>query len=605
MKVALVCMPFADVGRPSVGVSMLKAELDASRVHCDVVYPNLTFARAIGLPDYRFMTDGVPWRTLATEWVFARSLYGSEHGDAGAYVDDVLIGGRQLTAAAVHRVLSVREQAEAFVERLAVEMPWHQYDVVGFTSYSGQNLASLALARRIKRAHPHVVIVFGGRNWEGEMGLELHRKFPFVDLVCNGEADISFPSLLNALQAGDGSLSQIGGIVFRSGGQSRATGLPPVVGDLDALPEPDFSDYFEALRESGYSHQFVPVLAMEHSRGCWWAARRPCSFCGLNGSRTSYRAKSPDRFLSEARSLTASWDASYLELVDMVVPPSFFSQVLPKLAADPLPVKLLAQVRATLSRDDLELAQRSGVELQCGIESLSDPILALVNKGTTSLQNVRFLKWAEAVGLEPTWPMLHGFPQEADEDYSAVCELIPSIAFLPPPSELGSVLVPRFSAYFAEPSRHGLRRLRPLDAYRYLYPFSRSSLGRIALFFMADGCGDAAEPPYLETLTRRVREWRAGYGTSGGLRGETTAAGLMLRDARPSAAFSEMVLDPCDEAIYRACDAIASRDELVQLLDERSFSELEPTLDERLQRLVDLRIMLEADGSYLSLALVD
>jgi radical SAM superfamily enzyme YgiQ (UPF0313 family) len=84
-------------------------------------------------------------------------------------------------------------------------VPWEQYNVIGFSSMGQQNVASLALAKHIKGAWPDKVIVFGGPNCQGEMGLELHRQFPFVDVVCRGEGDLLFPALVERLLAASSS----------------------------------------------------------------------------------------------------------------------------------------------------------------------------------------------------------------------------------------------------------------------------------------------------------------------------------------------------------------------------------------------------------------
>ena len=44
--------------------------------------------------------------------------------------------------------------------------------------------------------------MFGGGNCEGEMGRELHRSFPWIDYVCSGEGEYSFPQLVQAIAAG-------------------------------------------------------------------------------------------------------------------------------------------------------------------------------------------------------------------------------------------------------------------------------------------------------------------------------------------------------------------------------------------------------------------
>ena len=44
------------------------------------------------------------------------------------------------------------------------------------------------------------MIVFGGANCEGEMGVQMIRSFPWIDYVCCGEADHSFVALVEQLR---------------------------------------------------------------------------------------------------------------------------------------------------------------------------------------------------------------------------------------------------------------------------------------------------------------------------------------------------------------------------------------------------------------------
>src|SRR6266851_598084 len=99
----------------------------------------------------------------------------------------------------------MQAKAPTFLDHCMAAIPWGEYAIVGFTSTFEQNIASLSLAARIKATYPNIVIVFGGANWEAEMGIELHRQFPFVDFVCSGEADLSFPALVERILPGDAS----------------------------------------------------------------------------------------------------------------------------------------------------------------------------------------------------------------------------------------------------------------------------------------------------------------------------------------------------------------------------------------------------------------
>src|SRR6185503_12803258 len=89
-----------------------------------------------------------------------------------------------------------------FLEECLEEVVAARPRLVGFTSVFQQHVASLALARRIKRALPETFIVFGGANCEGPMGAETVRQFPFVDAAVSGEADLVFPELVGRVLAG-------------------------------------------------------------------------------------------------------------------------------------------------------------------------------------------------------------------------------------------------------------------------------------------------------------------------------------------------------------------------------------------------------------------
>ena len=241
------------------------------------------------------------------------------------------------------------------------------------------------------------------------------------------------------------------------GGRSRSTGSAVVVPDLDTLPAPDFAEYFGTLRETGYAHQFVPALAMELSRGCWWAAKSPCAFCGLNGSRTTYRAKSPHRFLAESRLLTASNNASYLELVRHGRPPAPVSS---PGCSPSSPTSNLCRSRSssrsarpTMARagflDSRGRARRRAAMRQS--KASATPSSARTNKGTTSLENLRFLKVVPGPRPGPGTELAHAARVPAGRVRGTTRRpglSCGAVRFLPP-SELGPVLVPRFSPYFA------------------------------------------------------------------------------------------------------------------------------------------------------------
>ena len=92
---------------------------------------------------------------------------------------------------------------------------------------------------------------------------------------------------------------------------------------------------------------------------------------------------------------------------------------MPELASRSLGVSLFYEVRPNLGKEQLRRLRDAGVRhIQPGIESFSDPVLRLVRKGTSALQNIQLLKWCKELGIEPIWNLLWGFPGEPPEEYA-------------------------------------------------------------------------------------------------------------------------------------------------------------------------------------------
>ncbi|WP_270040477.1 RiPP maturation radical SAM C-methyltransferase, partial [Solirubrobacter ginsenosidimutans] len=295
MRVALVCMPFCAADRPSIQIGLLAAIVREHGFEADTHHLNLDLAAL--LPD---AYDGLCSHTghMTGEWLFGVAAFGEDaEADGSAYLEqfpeevaNAARGGKD----AEFLLRLRRELLPAFVEACAEGVDWGAYDVVGFTSTFQQNVASLALARRIKTRFPAVRIVFGGANMEDEMGPEYARVFEFVDCVVVGEADRAFVSWLRAVAAGESGCG-IAGIVCRDhAGQLICAGQAPPVQLLDPLPTPDYHEYFERVgRLQLTGHERVGrTVPFESSRGCWWGEKHHCTFCGLNGLGMGFRSKS-------------------------------------------------------------------------------------------------------------------------------------------------------------------------------------------------------------------------------------------------------------------------------------------------------------------------
>ncbi len=435
-RVALVNMPFAGANRPSIQCGLLKAGLVREGHEVDVHYLNLELAAEIGEVTYRKLAD-LRWDHLLGEWLFSAAAFGPRddeeaYREAHPSLQETL---KQLEKDFDELRRMRNELFPELIARWADGIDWGGYRIVGFTSTFEQNVSSLALARRIKERWPEVVIVFGGANYDGEMGPEYVRAFPWIDYAVVGEGDQALPALVARVARNESALD-VPGVAGRREDGAVKNGSAPIIRDLDALPDPDYDEFFAALMRLGRQEvlgESLPLLLFESARGCWWGAKHHCTFCGLNALGMAYRSKSPERVHAELRRQSARYQIANFEAVDNILDMRYLDALCEPLIEDRVDYSIFYEVKANLKREQLHTLSRAGIRiLQPGIESLSTHVLKLMRKGTTMLQNVRLMKWAHYYGIKVAWNLLTGFPGETLEDYERQARLMPLLVHLPP-----------------------------------------------------------------------------------------------------------------------------------------------------------------------------
>src|SRR5205085_10441847 len=123
--------------------------------------------------------------------------------------------------------------------------------------------------------------------------------------------------------------------------------------DMDALPDPDYDDYFSAVFRLGSDRVMddkLPLLLFESSRGCWWGQKHHCTFCGLNNNGMAFRRKSPERVLEEVARLSSRYAILNFEAVDNIMDTRYVKHVWSKLAEERYDYRFFYEVKAKLSR---------------------------------------------------------------------------------------------------------------------------------------------------------------------------------------------------------------------------------------------------------------
>jgi ribosomal peptide maturation radical SAM protein 1 len=621
MDVVLVSMPFAEVQRPSIALGLLHASLADTDIQSEVVYGNFGLAETIGLVAYQAM-QSVPTDHLLGEWCFANSIFPDIGEKDEEYLNlmlEVRCNGFPADLEQRKDLMRwVRAKCADYVGRLAETIVAREPRIVGCSSVFQQHCASLALLKRIRELKPDTVLLMGGANCEGEMGMETLRAFPWVDCIVSGEADAMFADLCKLLLEHGRALNTV---TLPSGAISQAhlkrtfpvlspdcTQAPrALIRDMDALPTPNYDHYFERLRASTLSNLIKPELLAESSRGCWWGEKSHCTFCGLNGNGMKYRAKSPERVIAELSELSQRYGIRNIQFVDNILDMSFFKTVLPKLAADEDKYSLFYETKSNLKREQVKLLAEAGVHwIQPGIESLDDNVLALIGKGNSALMNLQLLKWSSEFGIDASWNMLCGLPGEADNWYSEMAEWLPAIFHLQPPTGVIRVRYDRFSPYQMRPQEFGLT-LEPSRAYAYVYPLPKESLMRLAYSFEDNGNpghihrGLHDHPGHRE-LQEMILQWNHLWRTTRPvLRVYDEGQRLQFLDTRPCAKQRSWTAGELEAEVYRLCDSAQTPPALFKrhfTLRETPVSKQE--VEQAIETLCRAKVLLSLNGKLLA-----
>ncbi|MFI5957437.1 RiPP maturation radical SAM C-methyltransferase [Cryptosporangium sp. NPDC051539] len=531
MRIALTAMPWHGLETQSLPLGILKA--CATRCHRphQVVeyYANLAWAdlldeksdSIITTDDYDYIANVGVWHSIG-EWVFAGALYDDPEWRREEFLR--YVSERHVDPG---KALEMRPVADEFVDLAVDHLLELDPDLVGFTTTFSQNAASLAVARRVKQRRPSLPVVIGGGNCDGPMGRAMATSFPFVDYVVSGEGERAFVALVDALADG-GDLTGVPGLIWRQEDSQRVN--PPVAPmPMGQVPRPDYTGWQQAFDDSRAAATVRPRLTLEAARGCWWGEKHHCTFCGLNGTSMTFRAKPAAQFLEDLTSMVATHQILDVVMVDNIMSNDYFHELLPELEKLGWDVTIRYEVKANLRAEQLGALSAAGVRhIQPGIESLCSTALRLMDKGVRASQNVQVLRDSDDYGLTVDWNILYGFPGETDEDYAVLLGQLPALIHLQPPAGITRILLERFSPYFERPEL-GFALRRPASQYQHVYAMPTESLYDLAYQFEGEIKGLTGD--LEKDLHRAVRTWQEA-GPASVLTQTETHDGVLVDDRR-------------------------------------------------------------------------
>ncbi|MGS4989943.1 RiPP maturation radical SAM C-methyltransferase [Roseibium sp. RP-7] len=586
-RVALISMPWMSTSFPSIQLAVLARALEDSGIPCDRFEHFLRFSHEIGHSAYSAISGG---DSAAGEAVFSQLYWGSPLSAAD-------IGAERLFNFSQVDTMwkAIGFVAERFIDEVAAETDWSQYDIVGFTLTIAQNSASMVLARQIKLKNPDIKIVIGGTSCAGPMGKALLDICPHFDYAVTIEGEEVLPTIVNRMRSG-GIVSDLGGVVERGSTHNGQGHKPPRLlrPRLDGL---SFDPYFLTLKLLEMEERIAVWLPIETSRGCWFGEKNQCRFCGLH-EVMKYRTSDSNALVAELDRLEAKYGVKRFFAVDLIMPQEFYESTLNHLAESDRGWSFFYEIKANVTRSQITLLKRAGIEwIQPGLESLSSNSLKLMKKGCEPYHNIQLLKWCHTDSIRVSWNVLYGLPGETDIDVQETISRTHLLQHLQPPSGAGRFQLHRFSPYFENPSIFGITNIRPREIMRRVYPVADDLLANVCYQFDYDGEALYVTEECEGALQDAIARWRSAYEAGAFLRleGEPGGGGT-LWDGRDPDNVHEYRLSASEVALLKRLDsALPERATIIS--DSDSNHELQVGLE----RLIQIGAVMRDCGKLLSL----
>lgn len=351
-------------------------------------------------------------------------------------------------------------QGDDVLEQACAADDWDVIGIGGLTTTYGYFKKACRIA---KKTCPKAILVAGGGVFTS-MPHDIMKWVPEIDAGFVGEAFVSFPAFLDAVDAGIRDFRGINGMALRgTEGGCVLTPVAPTIPDLDVLPYPAWDllpmdIYFKNSQEL-YSEELYTSkrrIDLNGSLGC----NLVCRYCwhlgitgdlviakndqGIDDVKFSYgrtiRYHSPDYIVGMAKKLVELYDVDFVSFIDenLMTMDAFSKRtwikeltskwieagLQPTCRRDGVPhdhscrgVHFGGTSHATLAKPEaLDALYKAGCSyLIYGIESFDPVILKNLGKATTPEANYRAVETCMKSGIRPIPNFIIGFPEESFE----------------------------------------------------------------------------------------------------------------------------------------------------------------------------------------------
>lgn len=418
MRITLVFAPGARPSYIPLGITTLKAWIQQSVPHSVIRTVDCNLAA---------------WRFLASDSSRYGFLLGFFNGTTGSFYDPQQYMGflpeyarlcqamddfyKECAGKLEHEQQTWSDQSAELMQSMIDAVLQNDPCCIGFSvMYPDQIVVSAAMAQTLRQAGYTGMVIFGGAAMSTCDVRELMQSCTEIDGIYTGEGERGLQRIANGEP-----VSAIEGFWYRNGKNIQSAICTAAI-NLHGMPVQDYAD----LSVHDYFNPSL-VFSTLFSRGCRW---RRCRFCAHNFSFGKYRRKYCEQFVDELQYLHLHYDVSHFYFADQYIEAEDLKTISTLIMQRGLALyyHVMCRPTADYTYELLRTLYQGGCRwISWGIETGSQRLVDLCNKGVSTLEAQKVLKAAAQAGINNLAMMIFGLPTSTEHDMEQTFSFLESV----------------------------------------------------------------------------------------------------------------------------------------------------------------------------------
>ena len=548
---------FANV--PNINLGIMQALLNKRGRSARTFHFHLDFLPYLKSVDARYWENflerserfGVEY--MGIDYVFASLLFENTYARSKNLIGDRL----ESMGLRLDDFETMRNLAGAFSESAYRRLSPYLKDakLVGFSCSHYQLSGSLLLCSLIKKEYPHIRTVLGGKDCSGAFAYDIIKNMDCVDYVGFGECEVTVESLLEHIIDDEGKA--LYNVVYRDKtGVARASEAKPNL-SINSIPFPEY--HFEEFPLP--LHEII--LPIEFGRGCPW---KRCTFCPDESYNIQCQSKTAERLREEFefyRGLSKELNNFFILDSDVLKSGKAIIDISRYFDGKNLNFHY-AEFRAErIDREIMKAVLHFGnwvSNFQIGIETFSDGLLKLMNKGVTMLKNVEVIKAAAELKVPIQFNLFTCYPGMTNDHLTENLRVLDMITHLLVYENIqifpGEFYLPTDCPVFANPGEYGLQK-QDENIFSFMFDeFNLPSYSNYPYPYRFDN--DEEQFGMSEAVRKKVEEIKGKKQEDNFVVFEKTKDGLLITVSRDGVGTAYTMHSPEDNVYLSAVETIQS-----------------------------------------------